>query len=55
MRKASFSRTKRRIASPGIEPGVSNLTITSPMLYQLRYRHRFVIADFVNEFAVAPL
>ena len=30
---ASFPRIQRRIASSGIEPGVSNLSITTPTLY----------------------
>ena len=32
-RKVFFPKTQRRIASSGIEPGVSNLSITSPTLY----------------------
>ena len=32
-RKMSFPRTRRRIPNAGIEPGVSNLSITSPTLY----------------------
>ena len=37
-RKVFFPpRTQRRIASSGIKPGISNLSITSPTLYQLNY------------------
>ena len=43
----SLPRTQRRFARSRIEPGVSNLSINSPTLYQLRYRHRaeFQCAD----------
>ena len=36
----SLPRTQRRFARSRIEPGVSNLSINSPTLYQLCYRHR---------------
>ena len=32
-RKVSFPRIQRRIASPGIEPRASNLSIANPTLY----------------------
>ena len=43
LRKMSFPRTQWRVAGSRIEPWVSNLSITTPMLYWLRYCCRFVM------------
>ena len=51
-RQVSPPRTRRCIASPGIELGVSNLSITNPTRYRLTYRRRdFLIFTVLSKLA----
>ena len=42
MKQLCLSWTQRLIASSGIKPGVSNLSITNSTLYRLNYRRRII-------------